>query len=336
MRQIKNGALSSDVIGIVESGDHTVALTVPYGTNVDGLVATFTLSDGASAKVGTTDQVSGTTANNFSSAVTYIITAQDTETTQNWTVTVTVAAAATYTVTYNGNGNTGGSVPTDGGNYEEGATVTVLANTGSLTRINDGGTSYRFTGWNTQADGNGTAQAVGSTFIMGADNVTLYAQWTPYALRDTGPAGGLIFYDKGSYSDGWRYLEAAPNDQSTSQAWSNITNVAVGGTYADIGTGQANTNAIIGQSGHIESAAQLCDDLTVGDYSDWFLPSRDELNLIYQNLKFAAGVGGFADDYYWSSSEFNAYSAWAQGFGDGVRGIGTKNYGVRVRAVRAF
>ena len=82
--------------------------------------------------------------------------------------------ANTYAVTYNGNGNTAGTVPVDPSSpYEYGTTVTVLGNTGNLTRINDGGTSYRFTGWNTKADGSGTDQAEGSTFAMGASNVTL-------------------------------------------------------------------------------------------------------------------------------------------------------------------
>ena len=104
-------------------------------------------------------------------------------------------------VTYNGNSNTAGTVPVDPSSpYQFGATVTVLGNTGDLSRINDGGTSYRFTGWNTKADGSGSDQAEGSTFIMGVSNVILYAQWTPYVLGDIGPAGGYIFYDKGSYS----------------------------------------------------------------------------------------------------------------------------------------
>ena len=79
----------------------------------------------------------------------------------------------TYTVTYDGNTNTGGVVPTDANLYEEGALVTVLANSGSLVK-----TDYAFDGWNTAANGLGTIQAALSTFIMGTANVTLYAQWT--------------------------------------------------------------------------------------------------------------------------------------------------------------
>jgi len=77
----------------INSGTGTIGVTVPSGTNVTALVATFTVSAGVSSvKVGSTSQVSGTTANNFTSPVTYVVTAQDGVTTKNWGVTVTVAA----------------------------------------------------------------------------------------------------------------------------------------------------------------------------------------------------------------------------------------------------
>lgn len=80
---------------------------------------------------------------------------------------------STYSVTYDGNGNTGGSVPTDSATYAQGASVTVLDNTGTLVK-----TYNAFAGWNTAADGSGSAYSVGSTFSMGSANVVLYAQWT--------------------------------------------------------------------------------------------------------------------------------------------------------------
>lgn len=86
-----------------------------------------------------------------------------------------------------------------------------------------GGISLLLSGWNTAADGSGSFYAIGSIFVMGATNVTLYAQWQ--VLRGTGPAGGLIFYDKGSYSDGWRYLEAAPYDQSSDLTWGTTISI---------------------------------------------------------------------------------------------------------------
>ncbi len=261
-----------------------------------------------------------------------------------------------FTTTYNGNGNTAGTVPVDPSSpYESGVTVTVFGNAGDLTRINDGGTSYRFTGWNTKADGSGVDQAEGSYFTMGASNVTLYAQWTPYVLRDIGPAGGYIFYDKGIYSkadftivkaapdpvpvtptyDSWRYLEAAPSDQSTSAEW-DCPGVSISGADGTaVGAGEQNTIDIEAGCTTSGTAADICANLSLGGYSDWFLPSKDELYLMYANLK-VFGVGGFADLGYWSSSEFALNRAWLQYFSGGTQFYDNKEYTYRVRAVRAF
>ena len=74
----------------IDSDNHTVAIEVMFGTDVMNLVATFTLSSGATASINSTNQESGVTSNDFSNLVTYTITAED-GTMQNWTVTVTVA-----------------------------------------------------------------------------------------------------------------------------------------------------------------------------------------------------------------------------------------------------
>ena len=79
------------VSGTITESAKTVALTVPFGTDVTALVATFTVSSGASAKVGSTAQVSGTTANNFTSPITYTVVAGD-GSTQAYVVTVTIAS----------------------------------------------------------------------------------------------------------------------------------------------------------------------------------------------------------------------------------------------------
>ncbi len=84
-----------------------------------------------------------------------------------------VKTAMNTSIAYDGNGNTGGTAPVDNTKYTQGETVTVLGNTGNLTR-----TGYIFAGWNTQADGNGTNYNQGSTFVMGTANVVLYAKWT--------------------------------------------------------------------------------------------------------------------------------------------------------------
>jgi hypothetical protein len=165
-----------------------------------------------------------------------------------------------------------------------------------------------------------------------------------YYIGDTGPAGGIVFYDRGRYTTGltpnWRYMEAAPVDQgTTTQAWSNINNVLIGTTSKAIGSGQANTLAIINQLGHLTSAAKLCDDLIIGSYSDWFLPSKGELFQMYSNLS-ASGIGGFVlpSAYYWSSSEDSATTAWKQQFFTGGATAGAKSTTANssVRCARAF
>lgn len=91
----------------------------------------------------------------------------------------------TYTVSYDGNGATAGSAPTDGARYPAGAEVTVPANTGGLAKTVDD-IEQVFAGWNTQADGDGTTYAPGSTFTMGATDAVLYAVWLPpYILPET-------------------------------------------------------------------------------------------------------------------------------------------------------
>ena len=153
-----------------------------------------------------------------------------------------------------------------------------------------------------------------------------------------GPAGGCVFYDKGSYSDGWRYMEAAPSDQCQRIGiqWYNVSYTTTGATGTAIGTGQANTTAIVTSQGAGSYAAKLCDDLVIGEYSDWFLPSRDELNLMYTNLKAAMVVGDGEDIFYWSSSESSDNDAWALGFKYGTPYGFDKGGSWRVRAVRAY
>lgn len=168
-----------------------------------------------------------------------------------------------------------------------------------------------------------------------------------YNLRDAGPAGGLIFYDKGSYSDGWRYLEVAPvSTEWKNKVWGDYS-TEIGGNAAltGIGDGQAATDAIVA---HMEgesitgTAAQLCDALSYGGYDDWFLPSKDELDAIWDNLVDDGtgsnnGVGGFASEDYWSSSEYNSDIAWSQNFFlFGNQNYYYKDSYLRVRAVRAF
>jgi len=155
----------------------------------------------------------------------------------------------------------------------------------------------------------------------------------PYSIGDTGPAGGKVFYDKGSVTSGWRYLEVASSDQSTDNRWYNGSYVTTGATTTAIGAGEANTATIVSVQGAGSYAASLCANLSLGGYDDWFLPSRDELNAMYGQVGI---IGGFASGYYWSSSEYGSNDAWYQDFGNGYQGGYVKYGTIQVRAIRAF
>ena len=240
----------------------------------------------------------------------------------------------TYTVSYHGNGNTGGTVPIDNNVYEVGNQVIIIGNTGNLEK-----TGYTFGGWNTASEQSGTDYAPGEIMLLPASNAILYAKWIPlYALRDIGPAGGLIFYVKaGGYSEGWMYLEAAPSDQSTSATWGCYGTLIPGADGAAVGTGKQNTIDIVAECATVGIAAEICSNLVLGGYSDWFLPSQEELNLMYKNLyNIVTPVGGFADSSYWSSSEESASHACFQYFSTGNQYSSRKHHKHRVRAIRSF
>ena len=188
---------------------------------------------------------------------------------------------------------------------------------------------YAFYGWYSDS-------SLSDVWTFGSDTVnsdiTLYAKWVAPNIGDSGPAGGIVFYDKGSYSDGWRYLEAAPSDQGSSVIWGGY-GTEVAGTSPDIGRGESNTEEIVNKLGTGNYAARLCYDLELGGYDDWFLPSKDELNKLYEQKDT---VGDFTTYSYWSSSEDGSAHAWYQSFNQGQKNDGSKDYAEYVRAVRAF
>jgi len=174
------------------------------------------------------------------------------------------------------------------------------------------------------------------TVLVGTGVKVVAVKNTDYKIGDTGPAGGIIFYDKGNATEGWRFLEAALSDQSTGIKWFNDGYIDIK-TGTAIGTGRSNTQAIIMAQGAGSYAAALCDSLVIGSYDDWFLPSKDELNLMYSSLK-KAGLGSFGVGWFWSSSQGSDRSyAWGQDFSDGQKvDYINKNDKYAVRAVRAF
>jgi hypothetical protein len=127
-------------------------------------------------------------------------------------------------------------------------------------------------------------------------------------------------------------LIAAPSDQSVSAPWA-LTNTVTGATSQAMGTGQSNTNTIVADQGVGNYAAAICNDLVIGSYSDWYLPSMYELEKLYINR---TAIGGFAIAFYWSSSEQDVNSAWLQSFNSNSQTAGTKTGNYYVRAVRSY
>ncbi|MCX6249380.1 MAG: DUF1566 domain-containing protein [Bacteroidetes bacterium] len=165
--------------------------------------------------------------------------------------------------------------------------------------------------------------------ICGNSTATTLSQTTLSFSIGLSYGGGIIFYIDGTGNHG---LIAAPSDQSTGAQW-GCYGTSIGGTGTAIGTGQANTTAIVNGCSESDIAAKICDNLVLNGYSDWFLPSKDEQNQMYSQKNV---IGGFANYDYWSSSEYNASYTWAQHFSNGFQYGYGKNYTSYVRAVRVF
>jgi hypothetical protein len=147
--------------------------------------------------------------------------------------------------------------------------------------------------------------------------------------------GGIIFYIDDTKQHG---LVCAPTDQSTALQWWNGRNVITNANGSEIGTGKANTETIVAVQGTGNYAAQICNDLILNGYNDWFLPSKVECFYMYFNLKTLRNLGNFADTLYWSSTEASTNNAYSQFSNDGYPPNGGyyKNSAHYVRAVRAF
>jgi len=179
-----------------------------------------------------------------------------------------------------------------------------------------------------------------------------------YNIGDTGPGGGKIFYvsaegftmtDDNSSA---HYLEAAPADMpsflSSGLLWasSSYTTTGIAGTATAIGTGRKNTALILATDAGAP-AAKACNDYSNGGKTDWFLPSKDELNELFVNRDYFDNLVGYFDiseynnRWYWSSSEYDNENPWSQHFADDHNGgnwgwFFGKGNPYSARAVRAF
>ena len=158
-----------------------------------------------------------------------------------------------------------------------------------------------------------------------------------YKVGEIGPAGGIIFYvNPNAEKDGWTYLEAAPADLEGTYEWGPDGDY---GTSKEIGTGKSNTEKLLAAKAKDSSlsfpAAEACDSYSLGDKTDWFLPSIDELDTLNKVLKETNSTAQLpSETMHWSSSqETSSYKSY-------LTSVGKKSYlsggSLNVRPVRSF
>jgi hypothetical protein len=229
-----------------------------------------------------------------------------------------------------------------------------------ITALMKGGRSSNAS-YGTAKGNSGTSQTASASNSGGGQTQTASGGTTPatpaatvYKIGDTGPAGGLIFYDKGNSIGGWRYLEAAPADvgpspfiagsppDSLPKNLKELWDKTEGEDGRGIGKGFYNSEYLmeIAQArGGFTWAVRLCDNYEHNSFNDWYLPSRDELNFMWGNL-YIKGLGNFRQEQYWSSTTWTdtwgSYRAWHVNFSDGQHDNQNANQQRRSRPVRRF
>jgi len=143
--------------------------------------------------------------------------------------------------------------------------------------------------------------------------------------------GGIVFF---TTQDGMHGLIAATEDMEVPVSWQNGSTISTKSFDTYVFAGAVNTKKILSIQGGIGSyAAKSCGDYRGGEYTDWYLPSRDELIILYFNR---SKIGQFANENYWSSTEYNAQKAICLSFYNGVENSDLKYAQYFIRPVRSF
>jgi hypothetical protein len=230
----------------------------------------------------------------------------------------------------------GGDIVNDGGStvvlrgicYSE----TPNPNMGSL-RTEDGSGIGSFT---TVLRGLNLGTYYARSYAKNSQGVVVYGNELRFSTFSIGMsyAGGIIF---DLDSTGEHGLICAPSDQGYFP-W-GCENTDIPNTSTAVGTGATNTASIMAGCSQRPIAASVCADLVLNGYSDWYLPSIGELQLMHSRLHLQ-GLGGFNNGWYWSSSQYDALGlgyGMLVVFGNGSVGGYNNSYGVgQARPVRAF
>lgn len=272
--------------------------------------------------------------------------------------TGTAVYVETQTATTNGNGLLSIKIGTGTATTGTFAGINWAAGTYFIKTETDpaGGSNYSITGTQEMLSvpyalsaGNGISTAQADAIVtMQAQITALQAQSSPcgYSIGQNVTAlGGIIFYLDPSGCHG---LVCAPTDQSTEAKYGNYSLSSGTSTGTGLNEGKYNTYNYADDAG-IGSAINICFNLSLGGKSDWYLPSIEELNKMYENIGQGntlglGNVGGFANNIYWSSTETDPQSffVWHQNFSTnynsffGRQDDSGKNELLYVRAIRAF
>jgi len=181
----------------------------------------------------------------------------------------------------------------------------------------------------------------------------IYESRKEYKVGDVGPAKGIVFYDKGEYTFGWRYMEVATKNLKDSE-WGCATSPISNARNTELGYGFYNTAQIINYHDNLANYylnPSVCNSANNGTllakdavkqiqdvFIDWFLPSADELDLVYKNL-YLNNLGNFQDAVYWSSTEIDANTVSTVDFKTGEKTVTSKipeKGTIKARAIRYF
>lgn len=219
--------------------------------------------------------------------------------------------------------------------------------------INISGTSTVATAWNLNYE---ILVFENDLFKIKSNNITRTLIKTckdseEYEIGDMGPKGGIIAFKKVNYTNGWQYIEVAQNDFQNEE-WGCFSSNIIESQFNQIGTGIQNTYANLNFHNNLNNyyvnpsicsnlnngtlASKTAKNTIISNAKDWFIPSKDEFESIYNNLH-PLNLGNFANSNYWTSTEANTNNAVVINMQTGVVSNSNKNsLQTKTRVIRYF